>query len=179
MHYIWKSSAWADEQEQYLFYRIPDSEGITIILYLFSSCQNVSRIPLRWKLAETFSLRTWWLSPRGLRRNVGPGNSEHGYGDHQQLNEEHDHVQCSDPGPALFTHREWSFSSDCRLIQLFEDVFTSQCTKVPWEVFCFCYTSSQIMIDVFSLFLFSIYTWWWITEQCWHSHGHRLSPIQM
>lgn len=30
-------------------------------------------------------------------------------------------------------------------------------------MFCFCYTSSQIMIDVFSLFLFSIYTWWWIT----------------
>lgn len=32
MHYTWKSSAWADEQEQSLSCRIPDSEGITLIL---------------------------------------------------------------------------------------------------------------------------------------------------
>lgn len=32
MHYIWKSSAQVGEKEQGLYYRIPDSEGITLIL---------------------------------------------------------------------------------------------------------------------------------------------------
>lgn len=87
------------------------------------------------------------------------------HGAHQQLSDKDDHVQCSDPGLALFSHRERTFSSDygSPYFYLWRCWVYFAVYQHPLEMFCFCYASSQIRFDRFFIFLFSIYTWWWIT----------------
>lgn len=164
---VWWSPASAPSPRWYPKHR---GEGLTALLSLSTRFLAASKLEEKMvhrlfpghgvlQFASVLLTWMWWLWPRGLQEQCWPRKLWMRGENHAMVPTTSlvmRMIMCSAQTqifPYLFTENELSAQTREAHTSIYGGAgFTLQCTT-PWEMFCFCYTSSQIKIDGFFYFL--------------------------